>query len=92
MKGKDLIKLIQEADLEDHYIFYMEIDESHKDDYISACTNYKQLPYPEFVDFMTHGAAEQYESRVVKFNVEDGSIIKITDEHVDSSTSEFYPY
>jgi hypothetical protein len=92
MKGKDLIKLIKESKLEDYDIFYMEIDESHKDNYISACTNYRQLPYPEFVDFMANGVAEQYESRVVKFNVEDGSIIKITDAHVDSSTSEFYPY
>lgn len=92
MKGKDLIKLIKDAKLEDHHIFYMEIDESHKSDYISACTDYKQLPYPEFVDLMTHGQAEQYESTVVDFNVEDGSIIKIIKEHVDSSKEEFYPY
>ena len=92
MKGKDLIKLIQKAKLEDHHIFYMEIDDCHKTNYISACTNYKQLPYPEFVDLMTHCEADQYESRVVDFNVKDGSIIKITNQHVDSSTEEFYPY
>ena len=92
MTGKDLMKLIQEAKLEDHHIFYMEIDDLHDDNYISACTDYKHLPYPEFIDLMTHGEAEQYELKVVDFNTKDGSIIKITNTHVDSSTEEFYPW
>lgn len=92
MKGKDLIKLIQDAELEDYHIFYMEIDDDYDKTYICSCKDYKKLPYPEFVDFIEGGPAETYEYKVVDFNLKNGSILKITNKHVDSSTEEFYPY
>lgn len=92
MKGKDIVKLIQDAKLEDYHIVYMEIDDDYDKSYISSWKDYKKLPYPEFVDFIDGSTAETYESKVVDFNTKNGSILEITNAHVDSSTEEFYPY
>ena len=92
MKCKDLVKIIQDLNLEDYDIFGIDLDYMFKIGDISVGTNCKQLPYPQYKDIFTHLPAESYDQVSVEVSMKNGSIIRTEKEHFDTSNEELYPY
>lgn len=92
MKCKDLVKIIQDLNLEDCDIFDISLDCISKTGDISVGANCKQLPYPQYKDIFTHLPAESYDHLSLEINMENGSIIRAKNDHFDTSNEEMYPY
>lgn len=92
MKCKDLVKIIQDLNLEDYEIFDISLDYTFRTGDISLGINWKTLPYPQYKDVFTLLEAESYDHVSLVINMDDGSILRKYERHYDSSTKEHYPY
>ena len=92
MKCKDLIKIIQDQQLEDYEIFDIDLDYTFKTGDFALAKNFQVLPYPEYKDVFTDLPAERYDHVSIQVNMEDGTVISRVEGYYDSSTKEYYPY
>ena len=92
MKCKDLIKIIQDLELEDCDIYAIDLDYTCKVGDISVGTNQKILPYPEYKDVFTLLPAESYDQIYVTVDMDSGTVLSQDKNHYDTSSEEQYPY
>jgi len=92
MKCKDLVKIIQDLKLEDYEIFGISLDYTFKTGDISIGTNLKTLPYPQYRDIFTFGAAESYDHVSITVDMDNGTVLDRYDDHFDTSSEKQYPY
>lgn len=92
MKCKDLIKIIQDQQLEDYDIFAIDLDYVFKTGNLALAKNFQILPYPQYKDIYSGLEAERYDYVSIEVNMEDGTMASRTEAHYDSSTKENYPF
>lgn len=92
MKCKDLIKIIQDQQLEDYDIFAIDLDYSFETGDFALAKNFQILPYPQYKDIYSDLEAERYDHVSIVVKMADGTIVSRTEAHYDSSTEENYPF
>lgn len=92
MKCKDLIKIIQDLELEDWDIYAIDLDDAYKVGDISVGTNQKILPYPEYKDAFTLLKAASYDQIYIAVDMDSGTVLSQDKNHYDTSSEEQYPY
>lgn len=93
MKCKDLIKIIQEHNLEEWDIIDIDLDDTFAHGDIVVWKNHSYLPHPEYSDFFDHDEpAEVYDRIGIDVDMENGQIVRKVVGHYNSSTKEQYPY
>lgn len=92
MKCKDLVKIIQDLELEDYEIYCIDLDYMRETGYFSIGTNWKLLPYPQYKELFTHLTAESFDHVSIEIDMNDGTVLSRSDDHFDTSSEEQYPY